>query len=110
MRSGIVEFRNNRNFLTAEFWEEFFDGTLMKKMHLMHLMHQMHLIGIHLVPNLMRKKLQLAPESLIVIKMPKLQLAARRRPKIRKIRRLSLGASICTQQQLLAWTTLLGSI
>lgn len=31
MRSGIVEFRNNRNFLTAEFWEEFFDGTLMKK-------------------------------------------------------------------------------
>ena len=31
MRSGIVEFRNNRNFLNAEYWEEFYDGTLMKK-------------------------------------------------------------------------------
>jgi hypothetical protein len=31
MRSGILEFRNNRNFLNAEYWEEFFDGTLMKK-------------------------------------------------------------------------------
>lgn len=31
MRSGIKEFRNNRNFLNAEYWEEFYDGTLLKK-------------------------------------------------------------------------------
>lgn len=31
MRSGIQEFRNNRNFLKSEYWEEFVDGTLMKK-------------------------------------------------------------------------------
>ena len=31
MRSGIVEFRNNRNFLNAEYWEEYYDGTLTKK-------------------------------------------------------------------------------
>lgn len=31
MRSGIEEFRNNRNYLSAEYWEEFYDGTLMKK-------------------------------------------------------------------------------
>ena len=31
MRSGIIEFRNNRNFLNAEHWEEYVDGTLLKK-------------------------------------------------------------------------------
>ena len=31
MRSGITEFRNNRNFLNAEHWEEYVDGTLVKK-------------------------------------------------------------------------------
>lgn len=31
MRSGINEFRNNRNFLSAEHYEEYYDGSLMKK-------------------------------------------------------------------------------
>lgn len=31
MRSGITEFRNNRNYLNAEHWEEFYDGSLLKK-------------------------------------------------------------------------------
>lgn len=31
MRSGIMEFRNNRNFLNAEYWEEYYDGSLLKK-------------------------------------------------------------------------------
>ena len=31
MRSGIKEFRNNRNFLEAEHWEEFYDGSLLKR-------------------------------------------------------------------------------
>ena len=30
IRSGISEFKNNRNFLKAEQWEEYVDGTLMK--------------------------------------------------------------------------------
>lgn len=31
MRSGINEFRNNRNFLSAEHYEEYYDGSLIKK-------------------------------------------------------------------------------
>ena len=31
IRSGITDFRNNRNYLNAEHWEEYMDGTLVKK-------------------------------------------------------------------------------
>ena len=31
MRSGISEFRNNRDYLNAEHWEEYVDGTILKK-------------------------------------------------------------------------------
>lgn len=31
IRSGITDFRNNRNYLNAEHWEEYIDGTLLKK-------------------------------------------------------------------------------
>lgn len=31
IRSGISEFKNNRNYIKAEHWEEFTDGTLKKK-------------------------------------------------------------------------------
>jgi hypothetical protein len=31
VRSGITDFRNNRNYLNAEHWEEYMDGTLIKK-------------------------------------------------------------------------------
>ena len=31
IRSGISDFKNNRNYLKAEHWEEYIDGTLNKK-------------------------------------------------------------------------------
>jgi hypothetical protein len=31
IRCGIIEFRNNRNFLNAEHFEEYEDGSLIKK-------------------------------------------------------------------------------
>ena len=30
-RSGVTEFRNNRNFMRVEQWEEYIDGSLIKK-------------------------------------------------------------------------------
>ena len=31
LRSGVSDFKNNRNYLYAEQWEEYTDGTLLKK-------------------------------------------------------------------------------
>lgn len=32
VRSGLKDYKNNRNYYYAEQWEEYIDGTLLKKM------------------------------------------------------------------------------